>query len=250
MSGHSFTDEQLLQLVNSTIDDSENDIDYFTGGTVQITSTYKNKIITYKIMLFFGYDKNKNPITYSEEIEEEYYFLWSEAIMLKVHSLNVSKTGTNFSKMNERMNRQNDNRNESSTTSTIPLPITSTKLPTTSLPMRKPKKFNYPKEFEFIWHNNRKGDKWKAYRAYFNIKDEYSQEILQKALQIEALKTYGRRDASTVFNGDIEDLLLQEQSIKTQQTFKSKEPEVGSIAWRMQQEQNEIDVEVVDVTVT
>jgi len=38
--------------------------------------------------------------------------------------------------------------------------------------------------------------------------------------------------------------------IKTQQAFKSKEPEVGSIAWRMQQEQNEIDVEVVDVTVT
>jgi len=38
--------------------------------------------------------------------------------------------------------------------------------------------------------------------------------------------------------------------IKTQQSFKGKEPEVGSIAWRMQQEQNEIDVEVVDVTVT
>jgi len=30
------------------------------------------------------------------------------------------------------------------------------------------------------------------------------------------------------------------------QTFKGKEPEVGSYAWRMQQQQNEIDVEVID----
>jgi len=34
--------------------------------------------------------------------------------------------------------------------------------------------------------------------------------------------------------------------IKTQQTFKGKQPEVGSIAWRMQQQQNEIDVEVIE----
>jgi len=33
--------------------------------------------------------------------------------------------------------------------------------------------------------------------------------------------------------------------IKTQTAFKGKEPEVGSYAWRMKQQQNEIDVEVM-----
>jgi len=121
-----------------------------------------------------------------------------------------------------------------------------------SLSKIKPKGFKYPEVFDLIWMHNRKGDKWKAYRAYYPIRFEYSIEKLQKALQIEASKTYGRRDTSTVFNGDIDDLLLQEQSIKTHPTFKSKEPQVGSLEWKRQQQlkqqEETIDAELIQTS--
>ena len=55
MEKHSFTDEQLLNLINNTIKSktefSEKD---FTGGGVQITSTYNHKIINFLTALVVG----------------------------------------------------------------------------------------------------------------------------------------------------------------------------------------------------
>ena len=104
----SFTDEQLLNLVNNTIlKKSEYDIKDFTGGGVQTTSTYSHKIIKHKIYLTFGYDEKRNSKSYSEDIDEDISFIWHKAILLKVKSMQVLKTGCSLSDLNELMNTDN-----------------------------------------------------------------------------------------------------------------------------------------------
>lgn len=101
----SFSDEQLLNLVNNTIiKKSKNNIDDFTGGGVQITSTYNHKIIKHKIYLTFGYDEKRNSISYSEDIEEDISMIWHQAIMLKVKSMQTMSTGSSLSELNDLMN--------------------------------------------------------------------------------------------------------------------------------------------------
>jgi len=101
----SFTDEQLLNLVNNTIiKKSEHNINDFTGGGVQITSTYNHKIIKYKIYLTFGYDDKRNSISYSEDITEDISMIWHQAIMLKVKSMQAMNTSSSLSDLNELMN--------------------------------------------------------------------------------------------------------------------------------------------------
>lgn len=47
------------------------DISKLSGGSIQITSAYKGKIINYKLILFFGYCKSKNPITATINIDKK-----------------------------------------------------------------------------------------------------------------------------------------------------------------------------------
>lgn len=106
MNTDSFTDEQMLGLINATIlGETEHALEDFTGGSVQVTTTHNNKITNYKVLLFFGYNDKRNPITYSEEISKEEYFIWSKALMLKVESLKVDNVGCSFDKLNSRMNK-------------------------------------------------------------------------------------------------------------------------------------------------
>jgi len=101
----SFTDDQLLNLVNNTIlTKSEFKLDDFTGGGVQITSTHNHKIIKHKIYLTFGYDEKRNSKSYSEDIEEDITSIWQSAILLKVKSMQVSKIGSSLSDLNKLMN--------------------------------------------------------------------------------------------------------------------------------------------------
>ena len=101
---HSFTDEQLLNLVNNTIKNkTEFNIDDFTGGSVQITSTNNNQITKCRVSLFFGY-KQKNPISRTIDIEEGLSFIWLSAIQLKVKSIQSVSIGMNYSELNSLMN--------------------------------------------------------------------------------------------------------------------------------------------------
>lgn len=101
---HSFTDEQLLNLVNNTIKSkTEFEINEFTGGSVQITSTNNNQVIKYKISLFFGY-KQKNPISRTIDINENLVSIWINALHLKVKSIQVSNNGMDYSELNALMN--------------------------------------------------------------------------------------------------------------------------------------------------
>ena len=101
---HSFTDEQLLNLVNNTIKTkTEFEVDEFTGGSVQITSTNNNQVIKYKVSLFFGY-KQKNPISRTIDINENLVSIWINALHLKVKSIQVSNNGMDYSELNALMN--------------------------------------------------------------------------------------------------------------------------------------------------
>lgn len=101
---HSFTDEQLLNLVNNTIKNkTEFDVSEFTGGSVQITSTNNHQLMKYKVSLFFGY-KQKNPISRTIDINEGLVSIWSDAIHLKCKSMQVSNNGMDYSELNALMN--------------------------------------------------------------------------------------------------------------------------------------------------
>lgn len=100
----SFTDEQLLNLVNNTIKTkTEFEINDFTGGSIQITSTNNHQLIKYKVSLFFGYS-NRNAISKTFSIKEEFVNIWQKAILLKVKSLQVSNNGMDYSELNALMN--------------------------------------------------------------------------------------------------------------------------------------------------
>lgn len=101
---HSFTDEQLLNLVNNTIlTKTEFKLDDFTGGSVQITSTNNHQLIKYRVSLFFGY-LNRNAISRTIDINEQLVFIWQEALLLKVKSMQISTNGMEYSELNELMN--------------------------------------------------------------------------------------------------------------------------------------------------
>lgn len=109
MDNYSFTDEQLLNLINNTIiEKSEFDINDFTGGGVQITSTYNHKIVKHKIYLTFGYDEKRNSKSFSADIEEEISFIWQKAILLKVKSMQTLNNGNSLSDLNRLMNTKID----------------------------------------------------------------------------------------------------------------------------------------------
>ena len=106
---HSFTDEQLLNLINNTIIEKSDYLDSdFTGGGVQITSTYNHKIIKHKVYLTFGYDNKRNSLSISFEIEEAISFIWQQAILLKVKSIQTLSSSDSISELNRLMNKKID----------------------------------------------------------------------------------------------------------------------------------------------
>jgi len=88
-----------------------------------------------------------------------------------------------------------------------PLPPTGKKLPA-----YKPNGFAYPESFERLWSLYRVGDKWAAYKAYHRRSKDYSDEEIERALQIESSKEIGKRHFSTVLNGDIDELISQNEN--------------------------------------
>lgn len=100
----SFTDEQLLNLINNTIIKKTEfkPID-FTGGSVQITSTNNHQLMKYKVSLFFGY-QNRNAISRTIDIKEDYLSIWVSALLLKTKSMQVKNNGMDLSELNEMMN--------------------------------------------------------------------------------------------------------------------------------------------------
>ena len=75
------------------------------------------------------------------------------------------------------------------------------------LPITKPSKFEYPREFEAVWKVHSVGDKWRAYRAFAGREKDYSLEELKRVAGLESKKDFAKRHLSTVLNGDIDEML-------------------------------------------
>ncbi len=104
MNTSSFTDEQLLNLVNNTIETkTEFTRNEFTGGAVIITTTHNNTIKKFKVSLYFGY-KGKHSINRQIEISKDSYFIWAKAILIKIFSLDMINVGMNLNELNLLMN--------------------------------------------------------------------------------------------------------------------------------------------------
>lgn len=102
-----FTDEQLLNLVNNSIKTkTEFEPDDFTGGSVGITSTNNHTQTNMRVSLFFGY-LNKKPVTRNITINNDTYYIWTKALLLKVMSLKNDNLGINYSELNALMNGVN-----------------------------------------------------------------------------------------------------------------------------------------------
>lgn len=104
MNIDSFTDEQLLNLINNTIIEKTTfAIIDFTGGYVSITTAYGNTKEIFKVSLLFGY-KNRNSQSYIFEIQKDIVYIWLKAIMLKIATMQISDVGMNFNELNSLMN--------------------------------------------------------------------------------------------------------------------------------------------------
>lgn len=100
----SFTDEQLLNLINNAImSKTEFEPDDFTGGSVGITSTNNHTQTNMRVSFFFGY-QNKKPITRNITINNDTYYIWTKALLLKVMSLKNDNLGVGYSELNALMN--------------------------------------------------------------------------------------------------------------------------------------------------
>ncbi len=122
-----FTDEQLLNLVNNSIlSKTEFSIADFTGGYVSITLNANKKQDVCKVALLFGY-KNRNSQSVIFEIDANLIYIWIKAIRLKIESLKIDNTGMDFNQLNGLMNTSYEARTKAHCT----LPLTSTNLPIT-----------------------------------------------------------------------------------------------------------------------
>lgn len=139
MNIDTFTDEQLLNLVNNSIlSKTKFEINEFTGGYVSITINANKKQDTSKVALLFGY-KNRNSQSVTFEIDSNLIHIWIQAIRLKIESLKVNNIGMDFNEINGLMNTSYEARTK--THCTLPLPNTNKPFTLYQVPITK-------KEFE------------------------------------------------------------------------------------------------------
>ena len=109
MNTSSFTDEQLLNLVNNTIKEETNYTQYdLTGAYIHTNIASRNKIVIHKVVFLFGFDKNRHSVQYQKEISGDVYFIWCKAILLKINSLLISNVGAEYDEINRRMNSRKE----------------------------------------------------------------------------------------------------------------------------------------------
>jgi hypothetical protein len=154
MENLSFTDEQLLSLINNTITTKTNfDIDDFSGGSVQ--SLISNGICKYKVSLFFGY-KNRNSINYTFDVKEDLVYIWNKALMVKIKTTTAMNNGMDYSELNSLMNL-------SSSISNI---VSSSSISNGSKKVVRQSYDDYPEFLEFWSAYPRKDDKKKSFQAW------------------------------------------------------------------------------------
>lgn len=176
---HSFTDEQLLNLVNNTIKSkTEFEINEFTGGSVQITSTNNNQVIKYKVSLFFGY-KQKNPISRTIDINDNLVSIWINALHLKVKSIQVSNNGMDYSELNALMNN-------------LPNKVDSNKVLSISKGINTPLTTSSKENFSFSL---------KKLTQYENVSSEYKEKLKEEIEKLNLSLSYEDFEDSLIAKG-------------------------------------------------
>lgn len=107
---------------NMIINRTEFNIDDFTGGSVQISSTYNKKLSNYKLSLFFGY-KSKKPITRTFEIEKDSLSIWLSALYVKTTSIINSEVDINMNDIEVMMNSKEVDSNKVISISKVEVPL-------------------------------------------------------------------------------------------------------------------------------
>ena len=181
----SFTDEQLLNMLNRKIlNDTEYPIDKYTGGYVSATTAYKNLITKYNICLFFGYKSDKKTsISKVMPIDENTYFVWAKAILVKTNSMRINTIGSTLNEINSlvkplskeeekeiKKRSEEKDRTDTERDTTRNLPPTSTLIPSTSdtsVPREKIKNFIDLKKYVLA---NNKSSSGTSIQFYFKNK--------------------------------------------------------------------------------
>lgn len=92
-------ENKYINLIDNMIHEkTEFDVEDFTGGSIQISSTYKNKMTNYKISLFFGY-RNKVAVTRTFDIQENSLSIWLDALYIKTKSILNSDVDINMNEI-------------------------------------------------------------------------------------------------------------------------------------------------------
>jgi len=103
MNTDSITDDQLLNLLDNIINESEYYEEDFSGGYIQMTTTKLRSKETYKVVLLFGY-KGRNSVSTQIEIPREYIIIYTRAILLKLASIQIKDIGADFNQLNRLLN--------------------------------------------------------------------------------------------------------------------------------------------------
>jgi len=105
MKAPSFTDEQLINLVdNFILKETEYTPDDFTGGSVQSTYSKHTDAVSHSVYIFFGYDDKKNSISVKKKITENFKAVWYEAISCKISTLAAAAHSDELDELNALMN--------------------------------------------------------------------------------------------------------------------------------------------------
>lgn len=167
MNIDTFTDEQLLNLINNSIlSKTKFEINEFTGGYVSITINANKKQDTSKVALLFGY-KNRNSQSVTFEIDSNLIHIWIKAIRLKIESLKVNNIGMDFNEINGLMNTSYEARTK--THCTLPLPNTNIPFTLYQVPITK-KEFESFKsflDFKFFLISKNKDENGKQFEYEF-----------------------------------------------------------------------------------
>lgn len=164
------TNKQLILLVDRTIEnETEFDIASFTGGYVSVTSTHNNTQQNYRVALFFGYT-SKKPITRTVEISSDLYEIWSKAVLAKVLSVKEDKGGMNLDDISRIIGSSTkDDTTPTTCSDTLTLPIPTTLIPSTNIPIE---------EYSFL--NLEAWVEWISYRS--EIKKKLTKSSARKQL--------------------------------------------------------------------
>jgi len=109
MKASSFTDEQLINLVdNFILKETEYTPDDFTGGSIQSTYSKHTDVTNHSVYIFFGYDDKKNSISVKKKITANFKNVWYDAISCKIATIAAASHGNELNELNELMNVKNE----------------------------------------------------------------------------------------------------------------------------------------------